>query len=193
MLESIWQVCKLSFQSVTIFLSSKTIFSWNALLDAQWKSEEVAVFMTTSLTVENHKRLFMNTPGHTQHPPVTPKLLILILNLGICAFLIQWTNCNTRFYISTWFDTAVSYPVDQDMKQLILSKAERSADQTVLSTVTPSCFLFRTANFNSSNQQTSNNLTSSFKQQKARQKRTCIYSPFFTEKLSNHIYKCNIF
>lgn len=115
------------------------------------------------------------------------KVIHLTLNLGICAVLIQWMNHNTRFYISTWSDTAVSHPVDKDPKQLILSKAARSADQTVLSTVTPSCFLFRTANLNSSNQQTSSNFTSSFKQQKARQKRTCIYSSFFTEKLSNHI------
>lgn len=150
--------------------------------------------MTTNLTVENHKCLFINIPRHTQHLPVTPaKLTILILNLGLRVLLIQWTNHNTRFHTSTWFEAAVSCLVDEDLKQLILSKAERSADQTVLSTVTPSCFLFRTAYLNSSNQQTSNNFTSSFKQQKAKQKRTCLYSSFVTEKLSNHIYKCITF
>lgn len=58
--------------------------------------------------------------------------------------------------------------VDEDMKHLNLSKAERSADQTGLSTVTPSCFLFRTANLNSSDQPASILLllSSSWKQHK---------------------------
>lgn len=75
---------------------------------AQWKSEEVAVLMTTNLTVEYHKCVVTNVPSHIQHLPVIPaKLFIFILNLGVRVFLIQWTNRNTRFYISTWFDTAV--------------------------------------------------------------------------------------
>lgn len=58
--------------------------------------------------------------------------------------------------------------VDEDLKHLNLLKAERSADQPGLSTVTPSCFLFRTANLNSSNQQASILLllSSSWKQHK---------------------------
>jgi len=68
----------------------------------KWKSEDVTVLMATNLTAENHKCLSMNIPGHIKHLPVTPaKLLILMLNLGKCAFLIEWTNRNTRVYIST--------------------------------------------------------------------------------------------
>lgn len=125
-------------------------------------------------------------------PETLAKLLALILNLRIHAPLIQWTKYHTRFHLSARSETTVPCPAHQGLKRLIVSKADRSADRTVLSTVTPSCFLFRTANLNSRSQQTSNNLTSAFKQQKARQKRTWTYSSFFTEKLSNRIYKCNI-
>lgn len=95
-------------------------------------------------------------------------------------------------FTSACSETAAPRPAYQGLKWLIVSKADGSADRTVLSTVTPSCFLFRTANLNSRSQQTSNNLTSAFKQQKAGQKRTWTYSSFFTKKLSNHIYKRNI-
>lgn len=132
------------------FQFQKTIFSLKLLPNAEWKSEETVVLKTTSLSIEKHKYLFMSMPSFTQQTPT--KLSILVLSPGTAAFVTQQTHRTLNLCL-VWHSCTRS--VDKDMKNLNLSKAERSADQAGLSTVTPSCFLFRTANLNSSNQKAS--------------------------------------